>query len=117
MIYTAARTRLVLFLAILLCISVPILAQTDPQTDTTLTPTTSSGKEGIKGKRKDKDKEKKARTKSKKENSDVENIGTRNINKGSINFFSLEKEIQMGRQLAAEVEKQAKLVNDPTINE
>ena len=117
MIYTAARTRLVLFLAILLCISVPILAQTDPQTDTTLTPTTSSGKEGIKGKRKDKDKEKKARTKSKKENSDVENIGTRNINKGSINFFSLEKEIQMGRQLAAEVEKQVKLVNDPTISE
>src|SRR5207244_7957178 len=55
--------------------------------------------------------------KSKKKNSDVENIGNRDINKGSINFISLEKEIAMGRQMAAEIERQVKLVEDPTINE
>jgi predicted Zn-dependent protease len=55
--------------------------------------------------------------KSNKKNGDVDNIGNRNINKGSINFISLEKEIAMGRQMAAEIERQAKLVEDPTINE
>jgi predicted Zn-dependent protease len=56
-------------------------------------------------------------SKDKKKNSDIDNIGNRNINKGSINFTSLEKEIALGRQLAAEVERQVKLVDDPTINE
>src|SRR4029079_13653824 len=55
--------------------------------------------------------------KSTKKNGDVDNIGNRNINKGSINFISLEKEIAMGRQMAAEIERQAKLIDDPTINE
>jgi predicted Zn-dependent protease len=50
-------------------------------------------------------------------NSDIENIGSRDINKGTVNFYSLDKEIAMGRQLAAEVERQVKLVDDPTINE
>jgi beta-barrel assembly-enhancing protease len=50
-------------------------------------------------------------------NSDVDNIGNRNINKGSINFTSLEKEIALGRQLSAEIERQVKLVEDPTILE
>jgi hypothetical protein len=35
-----------------------------------------------------------AQTKS--QNSEIENIGSRDINKGSINFFSIEKEIAMG---------------------
>jgi beta-barrel assembly-enhancing protease len=52
-----------------------------------------------------------------KKNSDVDNIGNRNINKGSINFTSLEKEIALGRQLAAEIERQGKLLTDPEINE
>ncbi len=55
--------------------------------------------------------------KNNKKNSDVENIGNRNINKGSINFISLEKEIGLGRQMAAEIERQVKLVDDPVINE
>jgi hypothetical protein len=46
----------------------------------------------------------------KKKNSDIENIGDRNINKGNINFISLEKEIALGRQLAAEVERQVKII-------
>ena len=52
-----------------------------------------------------------------KKNSDVDNIGNRNINSGSINFSSLEKEIALGRQLSAEIERQVKLIEDPTINE
>lgn len=53
----------------------------------------------------------------KKKNSDVENIGDRNINKGNINFISIEKEIALGRQLAAEIERQVKIVDDPVISE
>ena len=51
--------------------------------------------------------------------SDIENIGNRDINSGffSWNFTSLEKEIALGRQLAAELERQVKLVDDPVINE
>src|SRR3954451_15625405 len=47
---------------------------------------------------------------------DPEEIGTRDVGKG-INFYSLEKEIALGKQLAQEVEKQAKLVTDPTVSE
>jgi predicted Zn-dependent protease len=52
-------------------------------------------------------------------NSDIDNIGNRNINKGlgNLNFTSLEKEIALGRQLAAEVERQVRLVKDPVVNE
>jgi predicted Zn-dependent protease len=53
----------------------------------------------------------------KKKNSDVENIGVRDINKGSINFISLDKEIALGRELAKQVEKESKLLDDPVINE
>ena len=34
-----------------------------------------------------------------------------------VNFYSIEKEIALGRQLAIEVEKQAKIVDDPMISE
>jgi len=40
-----------------------------------------------------------------------------NINKGSINFFSIEKEIELGRRLADEVERQIPLIDDASINE
>jgi len=50
-------------------------------------------------------------------NADVDDIGNRNINKGSINFISLEKEIALGKSLAQEVERQVKLLNDPEITE
>jgi predicted Zn-dependent protease len=53
----------------------------------------------------------------KRKNSDIENIGVRDINKGSINFISLDKEIALGRELSQQVEKESKLVNDPVINE
>src|SRR5499425_1444974 len=55
--------------------------------------------------------------KSNKKNSDIDDIGNRDINKHSINFTSLEKEQALGRELAAEVERQVKLFNDPVVNE
>ena len=53
---------------------------------------------------------------------DPSQIGKRNINKGTDKFFgwlggSQEKEMQIGRQLAMEVEQQSKLVDDPVITE
>jgi predicted Zn-dependent protease len=59
-------------------------------------------------------------SKSKKnpKNSDVDNIGTRDINKGNIlPLMSLQREIALGQQLAAQVERQVKIVRDPVINE
>src|SRR5208337_2132861 len=47
---------------------------------------------------------------------DPDQIGNRNVS-GKVNFYSLEKEIALGKQLATEVERQAKIVNDPVISE
>jgi predicted Zn-dependent protease len=43
---------------------------------------------------------------------DPEQIGNRDVGSG-INFYSLEKEVALGKQLAQEVEREAKLVDDP----
>src|SRR5207247_1779502 len=43
-------------------------------------------------------------------------IGNRNVAKGP-NFYSIEKEIALGKQLAEEVRRQSKLVDDPIIGE
>lgn len=47
---------------------------------------------------------------------DVSQIGERGVGK-AVNFYSLEKEIQLGRQLAAEIEQNAKIVDDPVVAE
>lgn len=47
---------------------------------------------------------------------DPDQIGNRNVG-GGVNFYSLEKEIALGKQLAAQVERQAKIINDPVIAE
>src|SRR6266498_2372720 len=47
---------------------------------------------------------------------DPEEIGNRDVGKG-VNFYSLEKEIALGKSLAQEVERQAKIVDDPVIAE
>jgi predicted Zn-dependent protease len=52
----------------------------------------------------------------KKQKDDVNQIGNRKIG-NCINFFSLEKEMALGKQLAAEVQKQAKVVEDPLVSE
>jgi beta-barrel assembly-enhancing protease len=51
-------------------------------------------------------------TQSKDPAKDPDQIGNRDVGKG-VNFYSLEKEIALGKQLAQEVERQAKLVDDP----
>ena len=47
---------------------------------------------------------------------DPDQIGNRNVS-GKVNFYSIEKEIGLGKQLASEVERQAKIINDPVIAE
>ena len=52
-------------------------------------------------------------------NEDPSMIGKRNINKGVIASMSgsTEKEVRIGRELAAEVDRQAKFIDDPMITE
>ena len=47
---------------------------------------------------------------------DPEEIGNRDVAKG-VNFYSLEREIALGKSYAQEVERQAKMVDDPVITE
>jgi Zn-dependent protease with chaperone function len=47
---------------------------------------------------------------------DVNAIGNRSVGHG-LNFYSLEHEIALGKQLSQEVEKQAKFINDPIVTE
>ena len=47
---------------------------------------------------------------------DPDAIGDRDVSSG-VNFYSLEHEIAMGKQLAQEVERQAKIIDDPVIAE
>ncbi|HUE42275.1 MAG TPA: M48 family metallopeptidase [Candidatus Sulfotelmatobacter sp.] len=47
---------------------------------------------------------------------DVDAIGNRSVGKG-INFYSIEKEIALGKGLAQEVERSSKLIDDPVVTE
>ncbi len=51
-----------------------------------------------------------------KKEKDPDEIGNRNVGKG-VNFYSIEKEIALGKGLAQDVERQAKIVDDPIIAE
>ncbi len=51
------------------------------------------------------------------EDENPELIGKRDINKHQANFYSLEKEVALGRQLAMEMDKETKFVADPIITE
>ena len=51
-----------------------------------------------------------------KKEKDPDEIGNRDVGKG-VNFYSLEKEIALGKQLAQEVERQAKIIDDPVVAE
>jgi beta-barrel assembly-enhancing protease len=44
-------------------------------------------------------------------------IGQRNINRHQLNFYSLSQEVELGRQLAAEIEPQLRFVTDPVVTE
>ena len=47
---------------------------------------------------------------------DVNAIGNRNVGKG-LDFYSIEREIALGKQLSQEVDKTAKFITDPVITE
>lgn len=47
---------------------------------------------------------------------DPDQIGERDVD-GGLNWYSIEKEIAMGKSYAQEIERQAKLVDDPVISE
>ena len=47
---------------------------------------------------------------------DPDEIGNRDVGKG-VNFYSLEKEIALGKQVAQEIERQAKIIDDPVVAE
>jgi len=49
-------------------------------------------------------------------NADVNSIGNRNVGKG-LDFYSIQHEIELGKQLSQEVEKTAKFINDPVVVE
>ena len=55
--------------------------------------------------------------KKQKKNADLENVGNREINKRNLNFYSIEREIALGKRLSMQIEQQVKLVTDPEINE
>jgi predicted Zn-dependent protease len=102
----------------LLAGSIRVFAQTT-QTQTSQEPAKS---EDNSKDNKKKTEEKKSSTSSPKPLSTNENptmIGKRNINKGIIAGMSgsTEKEVRLGRELAAEVDRQAKFVDDPVITE
>jgi predicted Zn-dependent protease len=53
---------------------------------------------------------------SKNKKLDPDEIGNRDVGKG-LNFYSIEKEIALGKQMAQEVERDAKIIDDPVISE
>lgn len=71
-------------------------ASTDKTKDTAAKPKTNNKKKPVK--------------------KDVEAIGERDVGKG-VNFYSIEKEIGMGKGLAQEIERQAKIVDDQVVAE
>jgi predicted Zn-dependent protease len=75
---------------------------------------TMAGDDGAQGDQKSN--EKTDQKKNKNSRSDVDAIGDRDVGKG-MNFYSLEKEIALGKAMAQEVEQQSRLVQDPVIGE
>ncbi len=51
-----------------------------------------------------------------KDKKDPDAIGERDVD-GKVNFYSLEKEIGLGKQMATEVERHSKIVDDPVVSE
>jgi beta-barrel assembly-enhancing protease len=50
-------------------------------------------------------------------NSDIDDIGNRNINRHQWNLSSIESDVRLGKQAAAEVERDVQLINDPVVTE
>ena len=100
-----------------MALPLPLLAQTQPQT-----PNTAPAENKDKKDKKAKPTPTPAATGTLSEKDDPALIGKRNINGGMDKVYgklggSRDKEIALGRQLAAEVEQQAKMVEDPMVTE
>jgi beta-barrel assembly-enhancing protease len=88
-------------------------AQSPPPTsDPSKAPPPSEGTQ----KSQDKPVEQKDTVDPKNSKEDVDAIGNRSVGKG-INFYSIEKEIALGKGLAQEVERSSKLIDDPVVTE
>ena len=64
----------------------------------------------------DEDAKPEQKTDQKKSKDNVDAIGDRGVGKG-MNFYSLEKEIALGKGMARQVEQQSKLMQDPVVSE
>jgi beta-barrel assembly-enhancing protease len=128
------QSLMIALLAASLLITAPAFAQSSTTEQTTLDPKAQTKaeadakkkaeKEAKEAEKKQKEEEEKAAKeaakKPTKRNSDIENIGNRDINKGPglrVMTPNLESEIAMGRGLSRELESQVTLVQDATINE
>lgn len=100
---------LAVILASLTVLPLSVAAQDTQDTQNTQPPQNSDNSKSTSTK-----KEKKAKKLNPKD--DPDEIGNRSVGQG-VNFYSLEKEIALGKQLAQEVERQAKVINDPVIAE
>ena len=79
-------------------------------------PSAALGAETKADAKKAENKEKEKTVKPLKDKEDPLKIGKRKLN-GGINFYSLEKEMKLGRQMAAEIDSKAKFVTDPVVTE
>lgn len=51
------------------------------------------------------------------EKNNPELIGKRDINKGNMSFYSLDREVAIGQSLAMEIDQSSKVITDPVVNE
>jgi predicted Zn-dependent protease len=110
------RNLPIAILAAFSLLSLNAVAQDNPDSkDTSGTPAkpqTAADKKAEAKKKADAAKPKSAEAKKK----DPDSIGDRDVGSG-VNFYSLDKEIAMGKGLAQEVEREAKVIDDPIIAE
>src|SRR5579875_272278 len=93
----STRAPLAVALAVLMAAPYTAFPQSGQSTDTSSDNSNSTQKKGNQEK-------------------DPDAIGDRNVS-GKVNFYSLEKEIALGKQLAQQVERQSKVINDPIVAE
>ena len=96
--------------------SVPVSAQTDQQTTQASPDQSSPSSQDQNTDSSQTDTGNKTKSKVKKgSKNDVEAIGDRKM--GGMDFYSIEKEIAMGRQYAEQFERTVKILKDPSVNE
>jgi beta-barrel assembly-enhancing protease len=91
--------------------------QTQPAADQTQTPVTTDQASQDAGQDKSAEKSDKDKKKNKHDGSknDVDSIGNRKV--GGLDWYSIEREIRMGKSYAMQIEQSMKMVQDPVVNE